>query len=53
MSGGPGPGSLGAKVGVEHLEPERNPENHALLYTTMKAKVKVDIQGCIANQEAR
>lgn len=50
MSGGPGPGSRGAKVGVEYLEPERSPGTHALPGTSVKAKAKVEIQGCAVHQ---
>lgn len=50
MSGGQG---LGAKAGMEYLEPERNPRNHALPCTSMKAKAKVAIQDCVVTQGAR
>lgn len=47
---GAGPGSLGTKVGVEYMDPERNLGIHALPCTSTKAKAKVEIQGCVAYQ---
>lgn len=45
--------SLGAKVGVEYLEPERNPGMHALPCISRRAKAKAEIHACTANQGAR